>query len=115
MIRLNTFCRVMTMPAKPKWIVDTEGLGVSRPTTRQLAKIIKTLKELSIQADYGQIDRGLETIKVSSVSLEVLITLLRSTYHCRASLGAWKAFLNSARVEAKARGVNPAEAFFGLD
>ena len=103
------------MPAKPKWIVDTEGLGVSRPTTRQLAKIIKTLKELSIQADYGQIDRGLETIKVSSVSLEVLITLLRSTYHCRASLGAWKAFLNSARVEEKARGVKPTEAFFGLD
>ena len=114
-LREGTTLRIGKLqPSKAEWVQEIEKIGAARPDAKQLARLIKALKSLSNEGKFDEIDTAFSTVKISSLSLEVLIGLLRTTYHCRDRLETWNAFLNTARSEIASRGLSAKEAFVGL-
>jgi hypothetical protein len=101
-------------PTKPEWALELEKHGQRRPTTQELAGLIRSLKSLLSAGDFWEIDTAFSTLNISNISVEGLIALLRTTYYRRSSLETWTAFLESVRGELNKRGLNAQEVLFGL-
>jgi hypothetical protein len=110
----DTLRIVKRSPTKPEWALEIEKLGPKRPSTQELAGLIRSLKSVLNAGDFWQIDTAFRTLNVSSISVEGLIGLLRTTYYRRSSLETWTAFLDSVRKELSKRGLNAQEVIFGL-
>jgi hypothetical protein len=110
----DTVFVVRRSPSKAEWALELEKLGPKRPSTQELAGLIRSLNSVLRAGDFWQIDNAFRTLNVTKISVEGLIALLRTTYYRRSSLETWTAFLESVRKELNSRGLNTQEVLFGL-
>jgi hypothetical protein len=79
-----------------------------------IAEAIRELSKLLSSGKLQTVDAILNAIQPTELSVEMMITLLRTSYVARTSLQSWATFLERARAEVTRRGRNPAKVFRGL-
>ena len=81
------------------------------------ANIVEAIRELSKLLNahrFETVDAILSAVEPGKLSVEMMITLLRTTYLARTDLANWSTFLRQAADEIRRRGRDPGQVLRGL-
>jgi hypothetical protein len=90
-------------------------LGSDSIRDADLATVIRELSVLLAAGRWGAVDTIFDAAEPSKLSLEMILTLLRTSFTARHELSAWHRFLNRATEEITNRGQNPSKLLRGLN
>jgi hypothetical protein len=90
--------RVATVPANSlPWIAKMRTEGKTATTPKQLVNYIVGINSLIRSQNFELLDSALATIKPSDLSVELMVTVVRSTYSIRRRLKNWTALLSRVK------------------
>jgi hypothetical protein len=79
-----------------------------------IADAIRELSKLLISGRVAAVDAILDAAQPRKMSIEMMITLLRTSYAARNSLRGWSKLVERAEDEVRRRGRDPVKVFRGL-
>ncbi len=97
-----------------KWLKLIEDQGLVATTPKQLAGYIVGINSLIRSGEFKLLDHALQKIEPNSMSIELMIAIVRSTYPVRRKLDNWAVFLEKIAQQISGLGKDSQKLLAGL-